>query len=138
MTRRQMWRTKEGERKRGSYRYYQCQTRANQSQCQYHTQRANELETSVKQYITDAKGGSLEQREPGATGEGVEKIGVSQRLYLKYLKQAADGAISLERLQALLQAREQWEDGWRSLLLQHVNRIEVGEDSFEIKLHTSA
>ena len=138
VTRRQAWRTKDGQRKHGSYRYYQCQTRANQSQCQYHTKRANELETSVKQYITDAKGESLEQRESGATGEGVRENGVSQRLYLKYLKQAADGSISLERLGALLHGRKQREDGWRHLLQQHVNRIDVGEDSLEIKLHPSA
>ncbi len=134
-TRRQAWRTKDGRRKHGSYRYYQCQTRANQSQCRYHTKRAGELEESVKQYVTDAKGGSLEQREPAATGEGVSENGVSQRLYLKYLKQAADGSISLERLAALLRGREQLEDEWRHLLRQHVDRIDVAEDSFEIKLH---
>ena len=138
VTRRQAWRTKDGQRKQGSYRYYQCQTRANQGQCQYHTKRASELETSVKQHIADAKGESLEQRKTGANGEGVRENGVSQRLYLKYLKQAADGAISLERLGALLHGREQREDGWRHLLRQHVNRIDVGEDSFEIKLHPSA
>ncbi len=135
VTRRQAWRTKDGRRKSGSYRYYQCQTRANQSQCQYHTKRASELETSVKQYVTDAKGESLEQQD---TGEGVRENDVSQRLYLKYLKQAADGSISLERLGALLRGREQQEDGWRHLLRQHVNRIEVGEDSLEIKLHPTA
>lgn len=138
VTRRQSWRTKDGRRKQSSYRYYQCQTRANQGQCQYHTKRASELETSVKQYLTDAKGAGLEQPETGATGEGVRENGVSQRLYLKYLKQAADGSISLERLRALLRGREQQEDGWRHLLRQHVNRIDVGEDSFEIKLHPSA
>ncbi len=135
VTRRQAWRTKDGRRKSGSYRYYQCQTRANQGQCQYHTKRASELETSVKQYLTDAKGDSLEQPEPG---EGMRENGVSQRLYLKYLKQAADGSISLERLRALLRGREQQEDGWRHLLRQHVSRIDVGEDSLEIKLHPSA
>lgn len=138
VTRRQAWRTKDGQRKQSSYRYYQCQTRANQGQCQYHTKRASELETSVKQYITDAKGAGLEQPETGATGESVRENGVSQRLYLKYLKQAADGSISLERLRALLRGREQQEDGWRHLLRQHVNRIDIGEDSFEIKLHPSA
>ena len=138
VTRRQAWRTKDGQRKSGGYRYYQCQTRANQGQCQYHTKRASELETSVKQYVTDAKGDSLEQREPRATGEGVRESGISQRLYLKYLKQAADGSISLERLGALLHGREHLEDRWRHLLRQHVNRIEVGEDSLEIKLYPTA
>ena len=109
VTRRQAWRTKDGQRKQGSYRYYQCQTRANQGQCQYQTKRASELEASVKQYLTDAKGAGLGQPEPGATGEGMKENGVSQRLYLKYLKQAADGFISLERLAALLRGREQQE-----------------------------
>ena len=138
VTRRQAWRTKDGQRKQGSYRYYQCQTRANQGQCQYQTKRASELEASVKQYLTDAKGAGLEQPETGATGEGVRENGVSQRLYLKYLKQAADGFISLERLAALLRGREQREDEWRHLLQRHVDRIDVGEDSLEIKLRPSA
>ncbi len=138
VTRRQAWRTKDGQRKQGSYRYYQCQTRANQGQCRYQTKRAGELEASVKQYLTDAKGESLEQPDPGATGEGMRENGVSQRRYLNYLKQAADGFISLERLAALLRGREQLDDGWRHLLLQHVNRIDVGEDSLEIKLRPSA
>ena len=138
VTRRQMWRTKDGERKQGSYRYYQCQTRANQSQCQYQTKRAGELEASVKQYLADVKGAGLKQPEPETTGEVASENGVSQRLYLKYLKQAADGSISLQRLRVLLRGREQQEDRWRHLLRQHVDRIDVGEDSFEIKLHPSA
>ena len=135
VTRRQAWRTKDGRRKRGSYRYYQCQTRANQSQCRYHTKRAGELETSVKQHVADARGDLSEQPEAAA---GAPENGVSRRLYLKYLKQAADGAISLERLGALLHGREQQEDEWRNLLRRHVNRIDIGEDSLEISLHPTA
>lgn len=47
VTRRQKWRTKNGQRKAGVYRYYQCQSRNNQSVCGYHTWRATLLEATV-------------------------------------------------------------------------------------------
>ena len=47
VTRRQTWRRKDGHRARGVYRYYQCQSRNNQSICGYHTWRASVLEGTV-------------------------------------------------------------------------------------------
>ena len=44
VTRRQTWRRKDGERIRGEYRYYQCQSRINRNQCAYRTVRAPAIE----------------------------------------------------------------------------------------------
>ena len=47
VTRRQSWRRKDGNSAQGVYRYYQCQSRNNQSLCGYHTWRAGVLEVEV-------------------------------------------------------------------------------------------
>ena len=47
VTRRQLWRNKDGNRSRATYRYYQCQSRNNQSVCGYHTWREADLEGAV-------------------------------------------------------------------------------------------
>ncbi len=46
-TRRQSWNRKDGGRMSRVYRYYQCQSRNNQSVCKYHTWRAARLEAAV-------------------------------------------------------------------------------------------
>ena len=111
VTRRQTWRRKDGSRMRGVYRYYQCQSRTNQSWCQYHTWRAADLEEAVREqlgqriqkYTLGPSAGQQDvlQRSLKATHEDMKSRGLRGR-YSKYLKQAADGAISLRRLRSLL------------------------------------
>jgi DNA invertase Pin-like site-specific DNA recombinase len=48
VSRKQSWRRRSGSEGRASYRYYQCESRTNQSVCDYHTQRADELEEQVR------------------------------------------------------------------------------------------
>ncbi|MCZ2110254.1 MAG: recombinase family protein [Dehalococcoidia bacterium] len=48
VSRRQRWTTKDGEVRNASYRYYQCESRTNQNACRYNTQRAAELEETVR------------------------------------------------------------------------------------------
>lgn len=109
VTRRQTWRRKDGHRMRGVYRYYQCQSRTNQSLCQYHTWRAAVLEETVEEQLRRQIKGALHlpaarrapaQRPATAASEGWESR--RRRRYMKYLKQAADGAITLGRLRYLL------------------------------------
>ena len=109
VTRRQTWRKKDGQRMRGVYRYYQCQSRTNQSMCRYHTWRAADLEATVasqlRQHIEHPAGQAPSQLGPvhrptAATREEAQER--KRRRYLKYLQQAADGAISLRRLRFLL------------------------------------
>ena len=47
VTRRQTWKTKDGKRQNGVYRYYQCQSKNNSSVCEYHTWKSSLLEKNV-------------------------------------------------------------------------------------------
>jgi site-specific DNA recombinase len=48
VSRKQTWKRRSGEKVSNSYRYYQCESRTNQSLCGYHTRRADELEECVR------------------------------------------------------------------------------------------
>jgi site-specific DNA recombinase len=54
VSRRQSWtRRSDGSEQVASYRYYQCESRTNQGICSYNTQRADELEESVRQQLSE-------------------------------------------------------------------------------------
>ena len=108
VTRRQTWKREDGSRMRGVYRYYQCQTRANQGTCRYHTWRAANLEMDVEAQLRHQLKGHHDlpadqqmtaQHPPNVRGD---KPSYNRRRYLKYLTQTASGAISLRRLGVLL------------------------------------
>lgn len=110
VNRSQTWiRRRDGGKSEGKYRYYQCQSRTNQSVCQYHTRKAEELESTVvatlkrlsnpqawerlaKQYApaVDYKTSEMPQLE--------RRLEVMGRRFRGYLDQAAQGAISPEEL----------------------------------------
>ena len=109
VTRRQIWKRKDGQRVRGVYRYYQCQTRINQSVCRYHTWRAPLLEEAVLndlrqqlQLIAGLPSGRQATHNHPTTADNQRNRTRRRRLYLKYLRQASDGAIPLRRLRFLL------------------------------------
>ncbi|PZC49618.1 MAG: Recombinase/Recombinase zinc beta ribbon domain-containing protein/Resolvase, N terminal domain [Chloroflexi bacterium] len=133
-TRRQTWKTKNGERKKGSYRYYHCQTRANQSQCQYNTRRAGSLEAEVKQFIYDAKGQTFVEAGIATAEEQSFERSINKRLYLKYLQQAADGWITIGRLQTLLYGTEESLSPWHSFMKKLISSIEVDLDRSLVNL----
>ena len=54
VSRKQAWKRRSGERVENSYRYYQCESRTNQSVCRYHTRRAEELEQEVRDLLAQA------------------------------------------------------------------------------------
>ena len=57
VSRKQQWRRGSGDTVQQAYRYYQCESRTNQSVCAYHTRRADDLEAEVIGHITgDAPG----------------------------------------------------------------------------------
>ena len=121
VTRRQTWRRKDGQRMRGVYRYYQCQSRTNQSMCRYHTWRAADLEETVADQLhqqlehpTSQPAGQLVPVHRATAVTREEAQGRNRRRYLKYLQQAANGAISLRRLRFLLGelAATTAEQGW--------------------------
>ena len=113
VTRRQSWKRKGGQPVQGVYRYYQCQTRINQSVCTYHTWRAPLLEEAVcnqlRQQLQVAPAlppRPQEVSDSAASANDRQKQIRQRRLYLKYLRQAADGAIPLRRLRSLLNELE--------------------------------
>ena len=54
VSRRQSWtRRSDGSEQMASYRYYQCGSRTNQGICSYNTQRAEELEATVRQQLSE-------------------------------------------------------------------------------------
>ena len=61
VSRRQAWKRQNGEQVSNSYRYYQCESRTNQSVCNYHTQRADDLEVRVRALLVEmfADGGTF-------------------------------------------------------------------------------
>jgi len=52
VSRKQSWtRQRDGSEQNASYRYYQCESRTNQGICSYHTRRAEDLETEVRDQL---------------------------------------------------------------------------------------
>ena len=116
VTRRQTWHRKDGTRRRGLYRYYQCQARTNQGQCDYHTHRAQELEEQVLAETRAllsasppdaAPADALQAHEPppdSTRGPAfpAEAKKAWQRRWLQTVRLAAQGGMSLGRLRAIL------------------------------------
>ena len=106
VSRRQGWRRKDGTSSVGQYRYYQCQSRANQGTCSYHTWRAGDLEQAVLRET----GGALERGELsieggaylGQASNGGDGLQTDAR-FMRELERAAAGLTSLERLRSVLE-----------------------------------
>lgn len=110
IVRRQTWRRKDGERMRGMYRYYQCQSRINRNQCGYRTMRAGEIEEEVVRAVRER----LSAGERGAgLGDVVQAAGGKPRSaaavqsldkqFMEGVQRAASGAMSLSTLRGGLE-----------------------------------
>ena len=100
VVRRQMWRRRDGERMRGEYRYYQCQSRINQSRCDYRTTRAYEVEDSV---LREVRMRPVDRAiEPGDPSEGPSRLkarlGTLDRRFVESVRVAATGAMTIRQL----------------------------------------
>jgi len=112
VNRSQSWtRSKDGSKVKGTYRYYQCQSRANQSFCQYHTHRADELENKVLTVLnklsTPQGRDQLVQQHLQPPDNSIKeqpllakKLKALDRKLRKHLKSTASGEISLAELKA--------------------------------------
>ena len=96
VTRRQSWtRRKDGVKTEKQYSYYQCQARTNQSMCQYHTTRAQDLENDVLDKLRGQRNriAGLKGRRPAASAQALRKERVQIEAKLKSterrIKQAA-------------------------------------------------
>jgi site-specific DNA recombinase len=112
VNRSQSWiRSKDGGKSKGTYRYYQCQSRANQSFCQYHTRKVDELEGTVLatlQKFSSPQGREQLMRQPLHSPDNsmkerpllVKRLKSLDRKFRKYLSVAAAGEMSLAELKA--------------------------------------
>ena len=96
VTRRQSWtRRKDGVKTEKQYYYYQCQARTNQSMCQYHTTRAQDLENDVLDKLRGQRNriAGLKGRRPAASAQALRKERIQIEAKLKSterrIKQAA-------------------------------------------------
>ncbi len=106
VTRRQSWKRKNGRRAKGVYRYYQCQSKNNQSVCGYHTWRASLLEGTVLtqlRYALLAKGYQERSNDVGDASRPTEaqavreaKVTNAERRFLRAMKRAARGDIKVK------------------------------------------
>ena len=110
VTRRQMWRLKSGDRVRREYRYYQCQSRTNRSQCQYHTWRAAELDDLVVDRLRRTAASAA--GEPGVPAQEAMDRGRAQeqarlrsleRRYVECVQRAAQGSMTMRGLRSALE-----------------------------------
>ncbi len=116
VSRRQSWRRKDAEEEsQASYRYYQCESRTNQSVCDYHTRRAEELEEAVREALRDAESAGPALPEAGdEAGVLAEWQRQAQRLHRRlaqvdkrlegYLDAAARGRLARDKLRSLSMA----------------------------------
>ena len=112
VTRRQLWRNKDGNRSRATYRYYQCQSRNNQSVCGYHTWREADLEGAVLAQIPLAIEARTLRRQlsqnQGADSEQAlkkiweERVKNAERRFSQTLRKTASGAVKTDQLERAL------------------------------------
>ncbi len=113
VNRSQTWiRHRDRGKSKGEYRYYQCQSRTNQSVCQYHTRRAEDLERMVLATLErfsspEARERIAKQPDPTMDYKIQERPQLEKSLkalgrkFRRYLDQVAKSAISLEQLRAI-------------------------------------
>ena len=114
VSRRQSWkRQKDGSVAEASYRYYQCQSRTNQSVCDYHTRRADDLENEVRRNISALELGAGQTFRQAGDEEAVlaeakdecrelrRRLALLDKRLERHMDAAARGRLSREKLQSL-------------------------------------
>jgi site-specific DNA recombinase len=108
VSRKQSWKRATGERVENSYRYYQCESRTNQSVCDYHTRRAADLERGVREAIPSALAAAAGEA-PQAVGDAVAaavlerdriraRLKVVDRRIERCVDAAAKGTLTKEKM----------------------------------------
>ena len=106
VTRRQSWRRKDGRRASGVYRYYQCQSRNNQSVCGYHTWRTARLEETVLAQLGEVlrpASGPQAAPERSARNHDVQamwdgQVANAERRLVRAIRRTSRGELSTEAL----------------------------------------
>jgi len=112
VSRKQAWKRASGEQVSNSYRYYQCESRTNQSVCSYHTRRAADLEAQVHDSLAAcfADGGGFPQASDESVvlaeqRRDVDRMrtrlrGIDRRMQ-GYVDAASKGRLAKEKMHAL-------------------------------------
>lgn len=105
VTRRRTWTRKNGRLNRAEYRYYQCQSRINRNECDYHTVHAGDIEERV---VGDARRQLLDGGQSGPDGldsrldrdraDCAARLRALDRRFLNGVRRAADGKLTLAQL----------------------------------------
>lgn len=124
VNRRQSWKRRSGEETHALYRYYQCQSRTNQSVCHYHTRRAPDLEAEVEtQLRARFRSPAAPPSSPPIKGPELKRLQAKlltlDRRLRHLLEQAAKGAINSGQLRAqsmeIIQAQEEAQERLRMI-----------------------
>ncbi len=113
VSRKQSWKRKDGERVENSYRYYQCESRTNQSVCSYHTRRAADLEKEVQRLLGAALASGEAFRQPRDEGDALAdyererdrlrgRMRSIDRRIERYVESAAKGRLARDNLRKLM------------------------------------
>lgn len=146
VSRRQRWTTKDGESRSGAYRYYQCESRTNQSACGYNTQRAVELESKVREILQEDDLGITRVRRAGNVDSylldvigQVDKIEArmkrTRRQVEELVADAAHGHITVERVKSLGGELAKEQGGLESELEAAQQRLQAQQSEAERRRH---
>ncbi len=146
VSRRQQWVTKAGEKKSAAYRYYQCESRTNQSACSYNTQRAPDLEERVRQALRDDDRPVTRLRRAGnvdsylvdlmAQVERIEsRMKRNRRQVEELVADAAHGHITLERMRSLGSELAVEHQQLEAELAAAKDRLQAQQDEAERRRH---
>jgi hypothetical protein len=139
VSRRQTWKTKDGELHKATYRYYQCESRTNQSRCGYNTQREAELDETVRQVIAEELPAETRVSHTGQAHTFVEdaeaavRRGESQQRRIRrqvqaLVEDAAAGRITIDRVR---------EAGGHLAVEQRESETEVERAREQLRRHQS-
>jgi site-specific DNA recombinase len=113
VTRKQSWKRRDGAVMSNSYRYYQCESRTNQSVCGYHTRRAPDLEADVRSALAEVVQARDREALPASApsaqiDDELQRLRSRARLIERrfdgHIAAAAKGRLAADRLRALAQA----------------------------------
>ncbi len=149
VSRRQKWTTKSGELKQASYRYYQCESRTNQSACGYNTQRTADLEAHVREMLAEnAPGASRVKRAGNVDSYVLDMMGQVDRVEAQMRKtrrqveelvaDAAHGHITVERMKLLGSELAREQQGLEGELTSARGRVAAQQTEAERRLHLEA
>ncbi len=112
VSRKQRWTTRDGEERKATYRYYQCESRTNQNTCSYNTQREAELEARVHELLGEPGPGATRLHRAGNPDAYAEEVAAevgriegrirrNRRQVEELVGETAHGHLSLERMKSL-------------------------------------